>query len=81
MKVGIVVPVYNEKKYVKEVLEEILELKIKDKKVVVVDDGSDEETKEIIRSIKGIEIINHKKNKGYGAAIVSGFKKTFERKF
>lgn len=81
MKVGIVVPVYNEKKYVKEVLEEILELKIKDKKVVVVDDGSDEETKEIIRSIKGIEIINHKKNKGYGAAIVSGFKKLLKENF
>jgi dolichol-phosphate mannosyltransferase len=81
MKVGIIVPVYNEKKYVKEVLNEILELKIKNKKVVAVDDGSDEETKEIIRSVDGIEIITHKENKGYGASIISGFKKLLKENF
>lgn len=81
MKVSIIIPVYNEKKYVEEVVNEVLDLKIKNKKIYIVDDGSDEETKEILKRLKGIEIITHKKNMGYGAAITSGFKKSISENF
>ncbi len=81
MKVSIVIPVYNEKDYVEEVVNEVLELKIKNKKVYIVDDGSDEETKEVLRKFKGVEIITHRKNMGYGAAIISGFKRSVLENF
>ncbi len=81
MKVSIIIPVYNEKKYVEEVVNEIIDIKIKNKKIYIVDDGSDEETKEILKRLKDVEIITHKKNMGYGAAIISGFKKAISENF
>lgn len=78
MKTGIVVPVYNEKKYLEAVIKEVLELNI-DKKIFLVDDGSDQETRDIIKKIKNIEVITHKTNQGYGAALISGFKRAIEQ--
>jgi|Deesub1362A_J573_1020465.scaffolds.fasta_scaffold00006_115 dolichol-phosphate mannosyltransferase len=78
MRTGIVVPVYNEKKYLEAVIREVLEINI-DKKVFLVDDGSDQETRNIIKKIKNIEVITHKTNQGYGAALISGFKKAIEQ--
>ncbi len=79
MKTGIVVPVYNEKEHLEIVIREVFKLDI-DKKVFLVDDGSDHETKNIIKKIKNIEMISHKINQGYGAALISGFKKAIKEK-
>lgn len=76
--VSIVIPVYNEGETVKEVIEE-LQRQVKkvdiEYEIIVVDDGSSDYTKEILKSLdKDIKIITHPKNMGYGEAILTGIK-------
>ncbi|MFW9873600.1 MAG: glycosyltransferase family 2 protein [Candidatus Thorarchaeota archaeon] len=70
---SIVLPMYNEEKTIKKVLENLpynnsIEI------IVVNDHSTDNSLKEIekINSNRKIRVINHKKNRGYGGAIVSG---------
>jgi len=74
---SIIIPVYNEEKAVKNVLEE-LRVYLNEKKyqaeIIVVNDGSTDKTKKILKDIKDIKLINHPYNKGYGAAIKTGAK-------
>jgi len=74
---SIVMPVYNEEKAVKNVLEE-LKAYLNEKKyqteIIVVNDGSTDQTKKILRSIDDIKLINHPYNKGNGAALKTGIK-------
>lgn len=78
MKFSIIIPVYNEEKAVKDVLEE-LKTYLNEKKyqieIIVVNDGSTDQTNEILKSINNIKLINHPYNKGYGAAIKTGVKR------
>ena len=41
--------------------------------LIVVDDGSKDRTPEIVRSIAGARLVQHPHNKGYGAALKTGF--------
>lgn len=81
MKLSIVVPVFNEKKTVLEILKKIqavvLDGKIMEKEIVVVDDCSTDGTREILQGIKdeGIKIFYHQKNQGKGATLKTGFEK------
>jgi len=75
---SVIVPVYNEEKGIGEFLDRLL-LTVKDQpvEVVVVDDGSEDETPEtltIYRAEDGIKVVTHEKNCGYGAAIKSGLR-------
>lgn len=73
----IVVPVYNEEKYIEKCLKSILEQKTKySYKVVIINDGSTDSSLKIIQNYsnnKRIEIINQK-NKGFSGARNSGIK-------
>ena len=44
----IIVPVYNEKKYLLKILKKIIKIKIK-KQIIVVDDGSKDGSTEILK--------------------------------
>ena len=46
---------------------------IGDLELLVVDDGSSDRTAEILSSIAGVRLIRHPHNKGYGAALKTGF--------
>ena len=73
---SIVVPVYNEARYIQEVLQRILAAPIERKEVIVVDDASVDGTGETLRRLKqrlSIRIITHTRNQGKGAAVRSGF--------
>jgi len=75
----IIVPVYNEKKSIRSILRKISKIKKIRKQIIIVDDGSIDGTKEILKneylSRKGIDkIIFHKYNQGKGAAIKSAQK-------
>jgi len=65
------VPAYNEEKNIQEV---ILQLKkISKFKIIVIDDGSTDNTAKIVRKL-GVILLQHKVNKGKAEAIKTGFK-------
>ena len=84
MNLTIVIPAYNEEEAIASIIERTLAAKneiiaqtqIKDVNIVVVSDGSKDRTVEIASGYKGIELIWYPNNKGYGAAIKTGFAKT-----
>ncbi|MBI2664077.1 glycosyltransferase family 2 protein [Candidatus Woesearchaeota archaeon] len=70
---SIIIPAYNEERYIREIISRIQKIKLK-KEVVVVDDGSTDSTASIASKIRGIKLIRHVKNSGKGAAIRTGLK-------
>lgn len=74
MRLSIIIPCYNESATVLEIVNKILNLKYNiEKEIILVDDFSDDGTKEIIRknflNHKDIRVVFHDKNSGKGAAI------------
>jgi len=79
---SIVIPAYNEEKGIAEIAARVLSIEPALKKIgvdhlelLVVDDGSKDRTAEVAESILGVCLIRHAKNKGYGAALKTGFSK------
>jgi glycosyltransferase involved in cell wall biosynthesis len=68
---AVVIPVYNHGGTVASVIREVLLQKLP---VIVVDDGSTDDTYENIRSIPGIRVLRHPRNRGKGAALVTGMR-------
>jgi glycosyltransferase involved in cell wall biosynthesis len=77
---SIVIPAYNEEDGITEIATRVLAVRADLKKVgikrmelLVVDDGSRDKTAQVAAKIKGVTLIRHPKNKGYGAALKTGF--------
>ena len=77
VKTGILICAYNEEKHIKKVVNETLKY-VKD--VIVVNDGSKDNTLKELKKTKAI-ILNHKVNKGKGEALKTGFKYAYEKGF
>lgn len=73
MKLSVVIPIYNEKNTVEEVLRQVKQVDL-EKQIIVVDDGSTDGTREILQQISDpeVKIIFQPKNFGKGAAIRRG---------
>ena len=67
---AVIIPVYNHKGKVAEVIRQAMGLCLP---IYVVDDGSTDATYERIKDIPGITILRHEKNLGKGAALLTGF--------
>jgi glycosyltransferase involved in cell wall biosynthesis len=75
MKLSVVIPVYNEKDTILEVLERVRNVEVT-KEIIVVDDYSTDGTREILQGIPtsdDLKIIFQPGNKGKGAALRAGF--------
>lgn len=77
MKLSIIIPVYNEKKTIEEIIRRVKSVKLSlgvKKEIIVVDDYSTDGTREILKKITqpGIKIFYHQKNQGKGAAVRTG---------
>jgi len=77
---SVVIPAYNEENGIAEIANRVLKVRsgltevgINDLELLVVDDGSRDNTAEVASCIDGVTLIRHLKNKGYGAALKTGF--------
>lgn len=74
---SVLVPVFNEKNAIKQILEKIEIADTKDwkKEIIIIDDGSTDGTREIIKKLEGNFVkIFLEKNRGKGAALKQGIK-------
>ena len=75
--VSIIIPMYNSKCTLKACIESVKKVKWPGKlEIVVVDDCSTDGSNEILKKIKGIKVITHKKNLGKAIALNNGFNKS-----
>jgi glycosyltransferase involved in cell wall biosynthesis len=79
-KLSVVIPAYNEEGGIAEIVERVLSIRpglqaagVADLEVVVVDDGSRDQTTAIVGRYADVRLICHKVNRGYGAALKTGF--------
>ena len=72
---SVVIPVYNEKETILKIIDKVLQLHFV-KEIIVVDDGSKDGTKELLREAAfdaRVRIFFHDRNRGKGAALRTGF--------
>jgi len=75
MRLSIVIPCYNEKNLLPQIISLVKSTPVPDKEIILVDDGSNDGTTELIRNIiekEVTKVIYHPINMGKGAAIRSG---------
>lgn len=80
MKLSIIIPVFNEEKTIEKILAKLIVLNIKnvEKEIIVVDDGSSDETLKRVNDFikkkdnKNLKLLKHKINLGKGAAVKTG---------
>ncbi|HZJ22389.1 MAG TPA: glycosyltransferase family 2 protein, partial [Anaerolineales bacterium] len=79
---SIVIPAYNEEKGIAEIASRVLSVGpalknagVDQLELLIVDDGSKDRTAEVASKIAGVNLICHPQNKGYGAALKTGFSK------
>jgi hypothetical protein len=77
---SVVIPAYNEEDGIKEIADRVLSVADKlldvgvDKlELLIVDDGSKDRTADVAGRIEGVQLIRHPINRGYGAALKTGF--------
>ncbi|GMU32923.1 MAG: glycosyltransferase family 2 protein [Planctomycetia bacterium] len=64
------IPVFNEARYVARVVSDVKEC-LSD--VLIIDDGSTDDTPRILRDIGNIHLITHPENRGYGQSLIDAF--------
>ncbi len=74
----VVIPTYNNGGTIADVVQRTL---AECSDVIVVNDGSTDNTSTILHSIDGITLVEHEKNKGKGCALKTGFRKALEMGF
>jgi glycosyltransferase involved in cell wall biosynthesis len=73
-KLSIVIPVYNERETIRDIIEVVSATPFH-KEMIVVDDGSTDGTRDVLSGIEqdGLKVFMHDKNQGKGAALQTGF--------
>ena len=74
---SIVIPVYNEKNTIRDILSRVKAVPL-EKEVIVVDDHSTDGTRDILRQFEAdhsVRVFYHDRNQGKGAALRTGFQK------
>ena len=77
MKLSVVIPVYNEKKTLSELICRVEAVKL-EKEIIIVDDASTDGTRDLLKKYEGQErfkVIYQSKNAGKGSALRAGFDK------
>ncbi|MCM8800840.1 MAG: glycosyltransferase family 2 protein [Candidatus Omnitrophica bacterium] len=77
MKVCVIIPTYNEAKSIGNLVKRIQKMHLK---VVVIDDGSKDNTGKIARE-NGAEVLRNETNQGKGASLIKGFDYALKNNF
>jgi glycosyltransferase involved in cell wall biosynthesis len=77
---SIVIPAYNEENGIADIAQRVLSVRdslvkagVDNLELIVVDDGSSDGTAVVVGDIEGARLIKHEQNRGYGAALKTGF--------
>ncbi len=77
---SVVIPAYNEEDGIQEIMQRILSVRselatvgVADLELIIVDDGSSDQTPALVEAEPGARLIRHARNGGYGAALKTGF--------
>jgi glycosyltransferase involved in cell wall biosynthesis len=70
MRLVIAIPVYNEQKYLQGVLEQVKQFH---DQILVIDDASSDRTPELLKQVRGIDVLRHSVNQGYGGSLIDAF--------
>ena len=77
-KLSIIIPAYNEENNIQELLTKVINVPLErygiSKEIIVIDDGSNDSTTEIVKKFKSIKLIQLNKNIGKGYAVRTGIK-------
>lgn len=66
------IPVYNEARSIRSIIHEIRNT-TEDVDILIIDDGSTDETPTILKKTENIHAIRHSENQGYGKTLIDGF--------
>jgi glycosyltransferase involved in cell wall biosynthesis len=72
------IPVYNEAAHIRDVLSQVRRVS---SEILVVNDGSTDETPRRLSEEAGLRVLTHPQNRGYGAALISAFGYALEHGF
>jgi glycosyltransferase involved in cell wall biosynthesis len=77
-KVSVVVPVFNERNTLVEILRRMRAVELPDgieREIIVVDDGSSDGTRDVLKQLgdSTVRVVMHEDNRGKGAAVRTGF--------
>ena len=72
---SIIIPCFNESKTILSLIDAVKKSPVKNREIIIVDDGSQDGTRDILNHLNDpeVRIIFHSKNKGKGAALRTGF--------
>jgi glycosyltransferase involved in cell wall biosynthesis len=77
---SVVIPAYNEEDGIADIIDRVLAVRpalaeagVADLELIVVDDGSSDRTAAIVRSYPQVRLLQHSPNRGYGAALKTGW--------
>jgi dolichol-phosphate mannosyltransferase len=79
MRAVVIMPLYNEEGTVAGVVAEVK--RHADAQILIINDGSTDGSADIIGGLRGIEVITHVQNEGYGQSLIDGFRYAVERGF
>ena len=77
-KVCVIIPTYNNGKTLLPVIRDVSEYC---PDIIVVDDGSTDNTKALLKNLEGVDVVSYEKNRGKGYAVRRGFKRVLEKGF
>lgn len=78
MRYLVAIPVFNEAPSLRRVLEEV---RLYASDILVVDDGSTDQTPQILSDEPGIRVIRHRENLGYGQSLIDAFHFAIEHNY
>jgi glycosyltransferase involved in cell wall biosynthesis len=73
-KLSIVIPAFNEEMGIGETLRALLET-VPEAEIIVVNDGSTDGTAAVVRQFPAVSLMNHPRNRGYGASLKTGVRR------